>query len=103
MPDCDVTVCDYLYPGESPEDCVNNVKEIFGWQLHEDSVEDDLEIVASPREARPVQEGYLKQRQRARGGLARAAALGLGALSLGLAWLALRGGGEEGLEVEAEL
>ena len=24
-----VAVCDYLYPGEGLEDCVNNVKEIF--------------------------------------------------------------------------
>ena len=53
VPDSSVTVCDYLYPGEGAEDCVNNVREIFGWQLEEDSVEDDLEIVASPREARP--------------------------------------------------
>jgi len=48
-----VAVCDYLYPGEGLEDCVNNVKEIFGWDVVEDSVEDDVEIVASPREVKP--------------------------------------------------
>ena len=45
VPDSSVTVCDYLYPGEGAEDCVNNVREIFGWQLEEDSVEDDLSLI----------------------------------------------------------
>jgi len=54
VPDTTVTVSDYLYPGEGAEDCLANIGEIFGWTLGEEAVEDDLEIVASPREARPV-------------------------------------------------
>lgn len=102
VPDTDVTVCDYLYPTEGVEDCINNIREIFGWELLEDSVEDDVEIVASPRETRPMT-GDGKQKMEARRKLPVGYFLGLGVglISMGLAWLSLRGGkevdGEDGM------
>merc|ERR1719348_2672735 len=50
--DVGVTISDYLYPGEGSEDCISNIKELFGWQISEDNIEDDVEIVASPRDTR---------------------------------------------------
>ena len=54
LPETSVTVADYLFPGEGVEDCLANIKEIFGVEVEEDQIEDDLEIVASPRDSRPV-------------------------------------------------
>ena len=54
LPETNLTVADYLFPGEGVEDCLANIKEIFGVEVEEDRIEDDLEIVASPRESRPA-------------------------------------------------
>merc|ERR1719450_1756922 len=54
LPETTVTVADYLFPGEGVEDCLANIKEIFGEEVEEDQIEEDLEIVASPREVRPA-------------------------------------------------
>ena len=52
-PKLGITISDYLfYPGEGSENCINNTKELFGWEISEDNIEDDVEIVASPRDTR---------------------------------------------------
>jgi len=86
-----VAVSDYLYPGEGMEDCVSNMKEIFGWEITEDAIEDDVEIVASPREVRPPASPAeaARQKRRARVPLAVIVSGGMAVLSVGLAWLAL--------------
>merc|ERR1711874_673784 len=50
LPDSDITISDYLYPGEGTEDCVGSVKELFGFTPTDEGIEDDVEIVASPKE-----------------------------------------------------
>lgn len=86
-----VAVCDYLYPGEGLEDCVNNVKEIFGWDVVEDSIEDDVEIVASPREvkppASPSASDKAKQARRRKVPLGVVVSFGMAVISAGLAYL----------------
>ena len=73
------------------EDCVSNMKEIFGWEITEDAIEDDVEIVASPREVRPPASPAeaARQKRRARVPLAVIVSGGMAVLSVGLAWLAL--------------
>jgi len=86
-----VAVCDYLYPGEGLEDCVNNMKEIFGWDVTEDSIEDDVEIVASPREVRPPVSpspaDKERQARRSRVPMAVVVSCGMAVISAGLAYL----------------
>jgi len=86
-----VTVSDYLYPGEGLEDCVNNMKEIFGWEVVEDSIEDDVEIVASPREVRPPsspsESEKVKQDRLKRVPFGVVVSVGMAILSAGLAYL----------------
>ena len=120
VPDTLVTVSDYLYPGEGAEDCLANIGEIFGWSLGEEQVEDDLEIVASPREARPVSQVprtltltltllpssshprtltltltlTLAQVARTRGGALYLVAGAVAAVGAAMAWLSM--GGEQG-------
>merc|ERR1719454_153097 len=60
LPETSVAVADYLFPGEGTEDCLANIKEIFGVEVEEDQIEDDLEIVASPREVRPAGSSAVK-------------------------------------------
>lgn len=45
-----VAVSDYLYPGEGTEDSMPAIQEIFGFTPTEDEIEDDLEIVAAPKD-----------------------------------------------------
>lgn len=100
LPETNLTVADYLFPGEGVEDCLANIKEIFGVEVEEDRIEDDLEIVASPRESRPA--GSAGGPSKAGGrripmvGYALYAALAA-AVSAGVAYMSL-GGGEEGEE-----
>merc|ERR1712112_68361 len=97
LPETSVTVADYLFPGEGVEDCLANIKEIFGVEVEEDQIEDDLEIVASPRESRPVAGGNPSKsgaRRIPMVGYALYAALAA-AVSAGVAYMSL-GGGEEG-------
>lgn len=86
-----VAVCDYLYPGEGLEDCVNNMKEIFGWDVVEDSIEDDVEIVASPREVRPPASPSAadkeRQARKSRVPMAVVVSCGMAVISAGLAYL----------------
>eukprot|EP00092_Neocalanus_flemingeri_P029901 GFUD01032466.1.p1 GENE.GFUD01032466.1~~GFUD01032466.1.p1 ORF type:complete len:432 (+),score=114.88 GFUD01032466.1:37-1332(+) len=88
-----IAVCDYLYPGECLEDCVNNMKEIFGWDVIEDSIEDDVEIVASPRETRPPASPSAsekeKQARRSRFPFAVVASCGMALVSAGIAYMSL--------------
>ena len=52
-PKLGITISDYLfYPGEGSENCINNTKELFVWEISGDNIEDDVEIVASPRDTR---------------------------------------------------
>jgi len=83
-----VAVSDYLYPGEGLEDCVNNMKEIFGWEVVEDNIEDDVEIVASPREVRPPPSTSDKPSEVTRGkvSLGVVVSLGMAVISAGLAY-----------------
>jgi len=84
-----VAVSDYLYPGEGLEDCVNNMKEIFGWEVVEDIIEDDVEIVASPREVKPPGSPGEKSKvvSKSRVSMGVVVSLGMAAISVGLAYL----------------
>jgi len=88
-----VAISDYLYPGEGLEDCVNNVKEIFGWEVVEDNIEDDVEIVASPREvkppASPSAEDKAREARKSKVSLGVVVSLGMAVISAGIAYLSL--------------
>ena len=92
-PELELTVSDYLYPGEGSEDCVGNIKELFGWEISEDRIEDDVEIVASPRDTRgPPPPGHPGHQARPRGQrlpLKAVASLGVAAIAVGLAYFAM--------------
>eukprot|EP00088_Acartia_fossae_P067531 TRINITY_DN8438_c0_g1_i4.p1 TRINITY_DN8438_c0_g1~~TRINITY_DN8438_c0_g1_i4.p1 ORF type:complete len:426 (+),score=95.77 TRINITY_DN8438_c0_g1_i4:46-1323(+) len=47
-----ISVSDYLYPGEGPEDSVESIKEVFGFTPCEEDIEDDLEIVAAAKDVK---------------------------------------------------
>ena len=97
LPETSVAVADYLFPGEGTEDCLANIKEIFGVEVEEDQIEDDLEIVASPREVRPAGSSAGKVGRRIpMVGYALYAALAA-AVSAGIAYMSI-GGGEDGEE-----
>merc|ERR550517_640493 len=93
-PEVGVAVSDYLYPGEGSEDCINNIKELFGWQISEDNIEDDVEIVASPRDTRgpPPAQPDLKQVKNKRIPFAAIASLGIAAIAVGLSYFSLGSG-----------
>ena len=102
LPETSLTVADYLFPGEGVEDCLANIKEIFGVEVEEDQIEDDLEIVASPRESRPAA-GSAGGQNKAAGGrripmVGYALYAALAAAVTGIAYMNLGGGGEEGEE-----
>ena len=104
LDDCEeeITVSDYLYPGEGSEDCINNMKELFGWEISEDNIEDDVEIVASPRDTRvppPGQPNTLNQVKKKRVPLAAVASLGIAALAVGFAYFNL-GAQTEDMELD---
>jgi len=84
-----VAVSDYLYPGEGLEDCVNNMKEIFGWEVVEDNIEDDVEIVASPREVKPPASPGDKSKEvtKSKVSMGVVVSLGMAVISVGLAYL----------------
>ena len=86
-----VAVSDYLYPGEGLEDCVNNMKEIFGWEVVEDNIEDDVEIVASPREVKPPASPGDKSKEvtKSKVSMGVVVSLGMAVISVGLAYLSL--------------
>jgi len=92
--DLGVSVSDYLYPGEGSEDCINNIKELFGWQISEDNIEDDVEIVASPRDTRgpPPAQTDMKQGKKKRIPIAAIASLGIAAIAVGLSYFSLGSG-----------
>merc|ERR1712013_141978 len=98
LPETSVAVADYLFPGEGTEDCLANIKEIFGVEVDEDQIEDDLEIVASPREVRPAGSSASKAcgRRIPMVGYALYAVLAA-AVSAGVAYMSI-GGGEDGKE-----
>jgi hypothetical protein len=88
-----IAISDYLYPGEGLEDCVNNVKEIFGWEVVEDNIEDDVEIVASPREvkppASPSAEDKAREARKGKVSLGVVVSLGMAVISAGIAYMSL--------------
>ncbi|TRY61742.1 hypothetical protein TCAL_09252 [Tigriopus californicus] len=51
LPTSGVWISDYLYPGENCEDSIESVEELFGFRPFIDHIDDELELVASPREA----------------------------------------------------
>ena len=86
-----LSVSDYLYPGEGSEDCINNVKELFGWEISEDNIEDDLEIVATPRDTRgpPPPNSHQIKNTRRKVPFAAVASLGMAAIAVGLAYFSM--------------
>ena len=90
-PELEVAISDYLYPGEGAEDCISNIKELFGWEISEDNIEDDVEIVASPRDTRgpPPPVDMTRARRVRRIPLAAVASLGMAALAVGIAYFSL--------------
>ena len=102
-PKLGITISDYLfYSGEGSENCINNTKELFVWEISGDNIEDDVEIVASPRDTRAPPPGSQPQLRgagsRRRLPVAAVASLGMAAIAVGLAYFSL-GSGEDG-EVE---
>lgn len=51
LPHSSVQISDYLFPGETPEDSTDSVKEIFGFAPCAEYMDDELELVAGPRES----------------------------------------------------
>jgi hypothetical protein len=49
LPGSSITVSDFLFPGESPEESVKAVEEMFGFTPTFEHLDDELEIVASPQ------------------------------------------------------
>jgi len=90
-PELGLAISDYLYPGEGADDCINNIKELFGWEISEDNIEDDVEIVASPRDTRgpPPPVDMTRARRVRRIPLAAVASLGMAALAVGIAYFSL--------------
>ena len=43
-------VSDFLLPGETPYEAVDSVREVFGFYPSIDTMDDDLEMVASPQQ-----------------------------------------------------
>ena len=101
-PELGISVSDYLYPGEGSDDCINNIKELFGWEISEDNIEDDVEIVASPRDTRPPPPTEALRQQKKRIPLAAVASLGVAAIAVGLAYFSMSGGNPD-QEMEVEL
>ena len=95
-----ISVSDYLYPGEGSDDCINNIKELFGWEISEDNIEDDVEIVASPRDTRPPPPPEALRQQKKRIPLAAVASLGVTAIAVGLAYFSMSGNPDQDMEVE---
>ena len=88
-PELGVAISDYLYPGEGAEDCISNIKELFGWNISEDNIEDDVEIVASPRDTRGPPPPVEPRKRRGRIPLAAIASLGMAALAVGIAYFTI--------------
>ena len=44
LPETSVAVADYLFPGEGTEDCLANIKEVFGVEVAEDQIEGGRQI-----------------------------------------------------------
>ena len=89
-PKLGITISDYLfYPGEGSENCINNTKELFGWEISGDNIEDDVEIVASPRDTRGTPPGSQPQLRpappRPMPLVAAVAGLGMATIAMGLA------------------
>ncbi len=49
LPGSDVTISDFLFPGETPDESVKGVEEMFGFIPTFETMDDELEIVASPK------------------------------------------------------
>ena len=50
LPFSDVCISDYLFPGETPYDSNDSVEEIFGYKPKIEWMNDELELVAAPKE-----------------------------------------------------
>jgi hypothetical protein len=85
-----LAVCDYLYPGEGPEDSIESIREIFGFTPSEDDIEDDLEIVAAEKDVK--RDLDKKENNKKFLGSQRQVFLSIGvaAISAGLAWFKFR-------------
>jgi hypothetical protein len=92
-----LTVSDYLYPGEGPEDSIESIKEIFGFTPTEEEIEDDLGIVAAVGDVK-IDQDSKKDKKKSFLGSSRQVLLSLGvaAISAGLAWFRFKQSGDEG-------
>jgi len=45
-----IMVSDFLFPGETPYESVDSVREVFGFYPRMENMDDDLELVASPQQ-----------------------------------------------------
>ena len=59
LPGSEVSISDYLYPGEHPEDSRESVEEIFGFRPGVEFMDDELELMATPKENIMVREKTL--------------------------------------------
>lgn len=46
LPDCRVTLSDYLFPGEGPSEALVSLQELLDLQVEESDVQKDLEVQA---------------------------------------------------------
>jgi len=92
-----LTVSDYLYPGEGPEDSIESIKEIFGFTPTEEEIEDDLEIVAAVGDVK-IDQDSKKDKKKSFLGSSRQVILSIGvaAISAGLAWFRFKQSGNDG-------
>ena len=59
LPASPITVSDFLFPGETPEESVKAVEEMLGFTPDFEHLDDELEIVASPQTIRVSNSGQL--------------------------------------------
>jgi hypothetical protein len=50
LPDSEVMISDYLFPGESTEASAKAVEEMFGFVPELEDLDDEQELVASPKQ-----------------------------------------------------
>ena len=50
LPNSDLIISDFLYPGEAPDESLKAVEEMFGFTPTPEELDDEQEIVASPKQ-----------------------------------------------------
>jgi len=86
LPNTQIAVSDYLYPGELGEDSIESIKELFGFSPQEEDIEDDLELLAAPKDVKITDPKETGREKRAVGVLMVAGSIVVAAASMLLAW-----------------